>query len=122
MVKFVHKYTDRNIPSVYTNKITNNITMEFKKGKSYGDVTLFTERMTKGMSDWMILLVNPSIIFNLWPSLPPFLLLPYAFFYANSHPLLISTQFNFTQQIWPPQHSVCQHLYSDSNFIEDSPP
>jgi hypothetical protein len=51
MVKFVHKYTDRNIPSVYTNKITNNITMEFKKGKSYGDVTLFTERMTKGMSD-----------------------------------------------------------------------
>ena len=51
MVKFVHKYTDRNIPSVYTNKITNNITMKFKKGKSYGDVTLFTERMTKGMSD-----------------------------------------------------------------------
>jgi len=61
MVKFVHKYTDRNNPSVYTDKITDNITMEFKKDKSYGDVTLFTDRMTEGMSDWMIVLVNPSI-------------------------------------------------------------
>jgi len=50
MVKFVHKYTDRNNPSVYTDKITN-ITMEFRKDKSYGDMTLFTDRITEGMPD-----------------------------------------------------------------------
>jgi hypothetical protein len=30
MVKFVHEYTDRNNPLVYTDRITNNITVEFK--------------------------------------------------------------------------------------------
>jgi len=58
MVKFVHKYTDRNNSSVYTDKITDNITMEFKKDKSYGDMTFFTDRMTERMSNWMIVLVN----------------------------------------------------------------
>jgi len=51
MVKFVHKYTDRNNSSVYTDKITDNITMEFKKDKSYGDMTFFTDRMTERMSN-----------------------------------------------------------------------
>ena len=78
---------------------------------------------------WM-LLIMPSMIFNLWPgdrpSRPP---LPYFFFFVmlffyitNSHPLpSISTEFNLPQQIQSPQHSVFQHSYSDSNFIEDSP-
>jgi len=30
-VKFISKYTDKNNPSVYTNEITSNITIGFKK-------------------------------------------------------------------------------------------
>lgn len=31
MVKFISKYTDKNNPSVYTDRITNDITIGFKK-------------------------------------------------------------------------------------------
>jgi len=37
------------------------------------------------------------------------------------HPPLILSQINLPLQIQPPQHFVCQHPCSDSNFIEDSP-
>ena len=84
--------------------------------------------MIDGVTNEIILLVMPSIIFNLCPDdrpspppPPPFLLLSCAFFLAinNHHVPPISTQFNLPQQIRPPQHSVYQHSCSD--FIEDSP-
>jgi hypothetical protein len=37
-------------------------------------------------------------------------------------PPLISKQLNPPQLFQPPQHSFCQHLCYDLNFIEDSPP
>jgi hypothetical protein len=59
-------------------------------------MTYFTDRMIDGMLDRIISVVNPSVIFNLWPGdrlsspLLPFLLLFYAFFSAtnNRHPPL----------------------------------
>jgi hypothetical protein len=38
MVKYVLKYADEKNPSVYTDGIMNDITMGFKKYKSYGDM------------------------------------------------------------------------------------
>jgi hypothetical protein len=38
-------------------------------------------------------------------------------FFYNKQPPWISTQFHPLQQIWPPQHSVCQHLCSDLNLL-----
>ena len=38
MVKYVLKYADEKNHSIYTDGITNGITMGFKKCKSYGDV------------------------------------------------------------------------------------
>jgi hypothetical protein len=79
------------------------------------------------LTSWWNLLVNSFVIFNIWPnerpsSLPPLslLLLPF-FFTINSTPPLILSQINFSLQIWQPRHSICQHPYSDSNFIEHFP-
>ena len=72
-------------------------------------------------------LVNPSVIFNYdMTSNTPFSL-PHFFFFiyfslqqSTQSPLILS-QINFPLQIQSPQHSVCQHPCSDSNFIENSP-
>jgi hypothetical protein len=48
MVKYVCKYADEKIFSVYTKGITESITMRFIKVKSYSDVIFLpTERPTK---------------------------------------------------------------------------
>jgi len=48
----------------FIDRFTDDITVGLKK-KSYDDVILFTNIMTDGMPDGVILSVNPLIIFNL---------------------------------------------------------
>jgi hypothetical protein len=48
----------------FIDRFTDDITVGLKK-KSYDDVILFTNIMTDGMPDRVILSVNPLIIFNL---------------------------------------------------------
>jgi hypothetical protein len=64
---------------------------------------IFTDRITNGVIDGIILSIISLMIFNLWPDnrlsspLPPFILLPYVFFSATkSHP---SPNLNTTQTL-----------------------
>ena len=72
--------------------------------------------------------LNLSVIFNLWHNEWPSSLSFSHFFFFLLHsslqqkhtPTLILSQINLLLYIQSFQHSVCQHPYSDSNFIEDS--
>jgi len=100
-VKHILKYADEKNLLVYTNDITNGITVGLKKRQIIRWRDIFTDRMTSKIIDKIILLVIPLVIFNLWPdkrlSSPPpsFLLLYCAYFSATkNHPFpQNSTQF-----------------------------
>ena len=63
-IKYIFKYTDKKIFSVNTEGITKDSTVGLKK-QIVWSCDIFTDKMTNGVTGEIILLVIPSIIFNL---------------------------------------------------------
>jgi len=96
MVKFIHEYPNEKLSSIYTNNIAEVITEDSRrKIIRWHDIS--TDKVTIGI----ILLVNLSVIFNLWPdawlSSPHFYFFLIHFFCNKQPPLRPSiwTQLNF---------------------------
>jgi hypothetical protein len=51
-VKYICKYANRNIHSVYTERIIEGIIMGFKNGKSYGDMVFLSTEWSMELTYW----------------------------------------------------------------------
>jgi len=112
MVKYICKYVDRKISTVYTEKITKGITVRFKNNKLivwwHG---IFTNRMIDGVANKIIMLVMSLLVFNLWPdnrlsSHPSSFVLFFMYFFSCNKQSPPQSQHNSTSYIKFSHHNT----------------
>ena len=104
MVQFVHEYPNGKLSSVYTDNITDDITVGWKKNHMV-KWHLYRQNYWRSYHR-KILSVNPSRIFNLWPNVQP----------SSPSLLLLCKTFLCNKITIPQSQSQSQHNSTSHKF------